>query len=263
MRLAEAVQFVYENAREVKFGDKDKLSAEYWGCVDDRNEEADCLAGPGGPLGLKYAVVGGLQMYEQKHGVSGITFDRLTRAVEGALGGMTFHSDTKAMREGKSRISAGCGHCDGAIEMADQYGLEHFVHLLEAHVDELKKRGVRPKVLDGSHNAEAVFVVDKADNGQLTITLPGTSKDGRQAFICHLEDWLDVVSRLSSEVAKCADVNINAERLCKYIVAAAKRQLGVTLKRLANGLPVYRVFRDQFNAIRVELMSEDAAGVIA
>jgi hypothetical protein len=62
-------------------------------------------------------------------------------------------------------------------------------------------------------------------------------------------------------VIKCAESNIdiNAERLCKYIIAAAKRQLGVTLQRLAEGLPVYRVFRDKDNAISVELVAKDAA----
>lgn len=259
MLLTEAVQFVQQNAQETS-SDR-KFRADGWACVDGRVGESGRFAGPGGALGIKYAIIGGLQIYEKKHGLQGIVFDHLAKAIEDKFGEMTCHSDTHAIDAGKSRISAGCGHCNGALEMAEEYGLEHYSHLLEAHIDELKERGVRPEVLTGSHNEEAVFVITQSANGH-SLTLPGTSKDGRQAFICHLEDWLEVVGSLASEVVKCAN-GVDIARLRKYVRATAKRQLGVTLRRLAEGLPVYRVFRDGSGTISVELMAEDAATAFA
>lgn len=259
MRLAGAIQFVHDNAR--KMSSDGKFSAKRWACVDGRITENDNrFTAPGGALGIKYAVIGGLQIYEEKHGSVGIAFDRLTDAIESKFGGMTCHSDDHAISDGQSRISAGCGHCNGALEMAEEYGLEHYAHLLKAHIDELKERGVSPEVLTGHHNEEAVFVIAQSANGQ-SLTLPGTGKNGRQAFVCHLEDWLAVVGSLASEVAKCAN-GVDTVRLCKYIQAAAKRQLGKTLQRLARGLPVYRVFRGKNNTIDVELVAEDAAKAI-
>lgn len=261
MRLDAAIQFVNENKGEMP--SDGKFCAKRWACVDGRISDNDNrFAAPGGGLGIKYAVIGGLQAYEKKHGSVGIEFDRLSKTIESVFGGMSFHTDTHAIHNGKNRISGGCGHCNGALEMAEEYGLEHYAHLLEAHIDELKERGVSPEVLSGNHNEEAVFVISKAVNGQ-SLTLPGTGKDGRQAFVCHLEDWLEVVASLACKVAECASVEVNEVRLCKYIKAAAKRQLGVTLRRLAEGLPVYRVFRDEVGAISVELMTEDASTAFA
>jgi hypothetical protein len=260
MRLDAAVQFVNENKKAMP--SDGKFSAKRWACVDGRIADNDNrFTAPGGALGIKYAVMGGLQTYEKKHGSVGIAFDRLTDAIESKFGGMSFHTDTHAIANGKTRISGGCGHCSGALEMAEEYGLEHYAHLLDAHIDEIKYR-VSPEILFGSHNEEAVFVIAQSANGK-SLTLPGTGKDGRQAFICHLEDWLEVVSSLAYEVVKCATGNVDAERLSKYIKAAAKRQLGATLRRLAEGLPVYRVSRDQAGAISVELIAEDAAKAIA
>jgi hypothetical protein len=249
---------VHKNVREMP--SDNKLNAKNWACVDGRIGESGRFAGPGGALGIKYAVIGGLQAYEKKHGSVGIVFDRLTKAIENVFGGMSLHTDSDAISAGKTRISAGCGHCNGALERAEEYGVEHYAHLLEAHIDELKERGVRPEILSGNHNEEAVFIIAQSPNGK-SLTLPGTGKDKRQAFICHWDDFLEVVASLAHEVIKCAESNIdiNAERLCKYIIAAAKRQLGVTLQRLAEGLPVYRVFRDKDNAISVELVAKDAA----
>lgn len=263
MRLEDATLFVCENVRRIP--SNGKFCAKSWGCVDGRErreEEDDHFAGPGGALGIKYAVIAGLQAYEKEHGSLGIVFDRLTREIENKLGGMSCHSDADAIDSGESHISAGCGHCSGALKMSEEYGLERYAHFLEEHINDLKNRGVSPKVLKEKHNEQAVFVISKAVNGQ-SITLPGTGNDGRQAFICHLEDWLEVVSWLASVVAECASVKVNEGRLCKYIRAAAKRQLGVTLRRLAEGLPVYHVSRDGAGVISVELMTEDAATAFA
>jgi hypothetical protein len=261
MRLDAAIQFVNENKSEMP--SDGKFCAKRWACVDGRIAENDNrFTAPGGALGIKYAVIGGLQTYEKKHGSVGIAFDHLTDAIESKFGGMTCHSDDHSVNGGKTRISAGCGHCNGALEMAEEYGLEHYAHLLEAHIDELKERGVSPEILSGNHNEEAVFVIAQSLNGK-SLTLPGMGKDGRQAFICHLDDWLEVVGSLAHEVAKCATGSINVERLSKYIKAAAKRQLGVTLRRLAEGLPVYRISRDEaIGTINVDLMAEDAAKAI-
>lgn len=257
MRLADAIRFVRENARDML--SDGKFSAKRWACVDGRIVENDNrFTAPGGALGIKYAVIGGLQAYEKKHGSVGIEFDRLSKAIESVFGGMSFHTDTHAIHNGKTRISAGCGHCNGALEMAEEYGLEHYSHLLEAHIDELKDRGISPEILSGSHNEKAVFVIAQSIDGK-SLALSGTGQDGWQAFICHLEDWLEVVASLACKVVECASVEVNEVRLCKYIKAAAKRQLGVTLRRLAEGLPVYCVSRNEDGIISVELMTEDAA----
>lgn len=263
MRLAEAIQFVEENVREMESGDR--FDAEHWACVDGRiAENYDRFTAPGGVLGIEYAVIGGLQAYEKECGSVGIMFDRLSNAIEKKFGGMTCHSDDHSVNGGKTRISAGCGHCNGALEMAEEYGLEHYAHPLEVHIDELKDRGVSPEILSGSHNEEAVFVIEQSANGK-SLTLPGTGRDGRQAFICHLDDWLEVVGSLVSEVVNCATGSVDAVKLYKYIQTAAKHQLGVTLRRLAEGLPVYHisVSQNEIRKINVELMTEDAATAFA
>jgi len=262
MRLEEVVAFVNDNKREILSGDKFKAGC--WACVDGRIVENDGrFTAPGGVLGIMYAVVGGLQAYEEEYGSVGIAFGRLTKAIEGKFGGMTFHSDTHIHNHGKpARVSAGCGHCNGALDMADQYGLERYVRLLEDHIDKFKKRGVHPEVLHGEHNETAVLVISKSNGKSFTLPGTGKGKNGQQAFICHLDDWLETVTSLALEVIKCADKEINGARLREHIVAAAKRQLGVTLRRLANGLPVYRVFCNEAGAIDVELMA-DAAETIS
>lgn len=260
MRLQDALRFVQENARLMP--SKERLRASHWSCVDGRIKQSGRFAAPGGALGIKYALIGGVQQYEKNHGSLGIAFDRLTKAVEKALNGMTCHSDTHAVHAGKARISAGCGHCNGAIDLADQYGVERYVNLLIDHVNDMKARGMRPEVLSGDHGERAVLVISRSAASEPTVTLPGTGKDGTQAFICHLEDWLQTIEDLAPIVAKCAAKSPDLNSLKECVKAAAQRQLGVTLGRLAKGLPMYRVEHRNGEFV-VELMVEDAATIAA
>lgn len=260
MKLAEAVQFVHENMREIS--SDCKFRAENLGCIDDRDESDHRFKIPGAGIGLVGVVAATLRLYEKMHGQTGVAFDRLTKAIEGALGGMSCHTDTDAISKGKTSIVAGCGHFSGIIEMSDEYGVGDFARLMDVYVADLKNRGVNPDVLKSGHGAEAVILIAQADNGHLAITLPGRGKNG-QVFVCHLEDWVRIAMSFVPYIVKCAAKNIDEAKLRKCIKIAALHQLNVTLKRLALGLPVYRVSRDKSGIINVELMAEDAATAFA
>ncbi len=177
MKLNEAIVFVHENVEMMQ--SVEKYSANGWACVDGRvTGNVGRLTAPDGVLGIEYAVIAGLQAYERKHGQLGIDFNDLTRAIEDKFGGMSCHTDGHAIHDGKTRICAGCGHCNGALESAEDYG-------------------------------------------------------------------------------------IDVESLSNDIQTAAKRQLGVTLRRWAKGLPVYRVSGDEEGVISVVLIADDAATMLA
>jgi hypothetical protein len=257
MRIEDAFRFVLDNVCEMPSAIK--FCVDGWGCIDSRVAEVRRFAAPGDVLGFLLAVLAGLQLYECTHGPVGVVFDHLIRTIEEELGGVSFHSDTHAIREGKTSVIAGCGHCSSVLEMTDEYGLDRYhVHLVK-YIDGLKAR-VRPKILDGERKKEqAVFVIAQAANGS-SLTLPGTGKDGQRAFICHLEDWLEAVVLLASKMAK--HVAVNEIEFCRCVRVAARSQLRVTLGRLAKCLPVYHVFRDPSGEISIELIVEDAATAV-
>lgn len=258
MRLEDARRFVCENVSEVSSGE---FSVEDSSCIDDRTKEGKRFAIPGDRVGFIGVVAGALKLYEKTHGLIGIEFGRVAKAIGSVLGGMTCHTDADAISNGNISIIAGCAHCSGILEMADEYGVGDYARPIRAYINDLEDC-VSPKVLDGEHRPEAVFLIAKADNSQPAITLPGTGKNG-QALVCHLEDWLEAATSLAPAIMRCAANSVNEVTLRECIKIVAKRQLGVTLRHLAEGLPVYRVSRDESGAISVELMSEDAATAIA
>jgi hypothetical protein len=257
MRLDKAVKFVLDNV--CKIPSAIKFCVNGWSCIDSRVLEVERFAAPGDVLGFLLAVLAGLQLYERAHGPIGVAFDCVTNTIEEELGGMSFHTDTHAIKDGKTSVIAGCGHCNNVLAMTDEYGVDSFARELEEYIEKLKVR-VLPKVLEGDRKKEqAVFVISQAVNGS-TLTLPGTGKDGQRAFICHLEDWLDEVVSLASKVAHI--VGMNETKFCECVRVAARHHLKVTLSCLAGGLPVYLVSCDESGEISVKLIADDAAMAI-
>lgn len=260
MDLNKATRFVLENVQKVP--SCERYDADGWACVDGRvTGNVDRLTAPSGTLGFEFAVFAGVEAHEEKHGQLEIDFDHLIRVIEDRFGGMSCHTDGHAIHDGKTRICAGCGHCNGALEGPEDYGLREYRDRLLARIDALRNRGVNPEVLLGEHNEMAVFVMEESAD-DMSLIMSGTGRDGEQAFICHFDVWIHVVGSLASEVAKCA-TGVDVKSLSEDIRTAAKRQLGVTLRRLAKGLPVYRVSGDEEGVISVVLIADDAATMLA
>lgn len=261
MHLSTAVHFVLENIQDIP-NDVSKLVAMYWGCFDGRNKKRSKRHGyftsPGGDLGIKCVAFGGLIRYEDEFGPIGIECEVLSSEIESFLGGIIYHTDTDTIRKvqaNEARKIDGCAHGSGVIKMPKEYKIARYASFLDTYIEKLEHH-IHPIVYDGKHKEQAVFEIAHSET---PFTLPGTGKCGMQAFILHLDDWLWVNRSLAPVVAKCATVGVDVAKLRDCIQNAAKHQLNVTLGRVARGLKVYRVSRDDNNAIRVELKHEDAA----
>lgn len=236
--------FVAENATLLSPEKCEELRnhASGWQCVDGRNLEGKRFACPGAGLGIHLGVLAGIELYQRDNPGLGIKPEEVAGHLE-ELFGVTCHTDEHAAQD--ACIFAGCGHCNGAIKAPDQYGIspETAKHL-EVRAQELANQGgLTPDVLKGSHGEQAVFVVEISIEGE-GILLPGTGKDGSQAFICHLENFLNTAEDLAIRALHLTrnPSEFSEEQVASAVREATTKQVTATLEKLAKGLPRYRVF---------------------
>ena len=149
----------------------------------------------------------------------------------------------------------GSGHCSGALKDPARYNLGRYAAFLKGYVEELASRGIKPEVLSGSHGEQAVMVIPEAEHGKPVLTMPGTGKGGKQAFIFHQDDFFGALEALGEEIAQASGVS--ASELTRAIREAGEAQLTATLERLADGLPMYHVVRAADGALTAELVVQD------
>lgn len=254
--LADAERFVKQNAARMEKGIA-SLTAENWACVDGRVTKAGRFAGPGGALGIMFAVFAGLEKWKKEHAPAlDLDLSKISGIVETALAGMTCHTDTHAVHDGKTLACAGCGHCKGALENPADYGLAESSGYLRRYVEE---SGITPEVLEGEHAEGAVIVIDKLPDELREkvqpISLPGTGADGRQSFIFHLEDYLKVIEAIAEkagEAVKEKNPDADLKSLATLAREAAEMQTNATLERLAKGLPRFNVSYDEQGEVMVK-----------
>lgn len=249
----QAEKFVKENAKPI--GERvSRNNARGWKCVDGRTTDAERFAGPGGALGIMFAVFAGVEKWQREKAPAGLNFDpeEISRVVGSFLGEMSCHTDSYAVHDGQTLACAGCGHCNGALEKPADYGLINHASYLRGYVE---KSGIQPEVLLGAHGEGAVIVINKAGEKIRPVSLPGTGADGRQTFICHLSDYLETIVEVSEKVAQSiAEKNpgLDTTALSTCTKEAAVEQVEATLRSLAEGLPRFQVFYDENGKIMVK-----------
>jgi hypothetical protein len=233
MTAEEAKLFVVQNKIELTDANS------YARCVDGRYENLDnfpMIAKPGGDAGDVMAAFGALNMLQ-----SSLPDQVVLDAVMTTIGGVqkfTFHTDSHA---DPNQPGIGCGHLKQAKIDPEAYVLtaEQISFILE-QLPKLLEQGAHQEVLQGDHAEQATIVVSSEIFGLKPLVRKGDNlqevfvyqQAAHQAQLGELAKVLQEALAASGEVAEEATIR-------KALDNAFGKQLTETLKRLANGLPVY------------------------
>ncbi len=244
MNLAEAERFVKETLYRI---DPDaQLECR---CVDgrpfERGEKLSDVARAGGDAGYAMAACAALKLLEEERMVS-IPNDMsrvqavLDAAVKLAGGARYFHFHTDTHAD-PSVAGGGCGHMREAEKEPKAYGLSpDDMPTLRKSLASLLAGGTKQDVLHGDHNERAVFVIETPRFGMMP-----NAPDRKSSFIYQKsldKEKLAAFADILFDDLNLGHVNfISREKFREEIAAASDRQLGATLERLANGLPVFKV----------------------
>jgi hypothetical protein len=247
LSLAEAEAFVEGASYEI--GDRPILSS----CVDGRycrgDAEAAPLARPGGDAGdilIALAALRQIQGNNSQEDNADLLRSIAIRAAVAAAGGpekFCFHTDDHA----GAGVARGCGHLKEAEKNPQAYGLapEDMPAIFEA-LAELKNAGSAEVVLAGPHLEEAVLVVEDANLGLRRAV------DGRQSFVFHKALHRRRLEELARKIfTALPNLGVSQEKLIGILEAVSESQTRETLQRLARGLPVYAVRRED-GTLKVE-----------
>ena len=237
-----------------EFADKNKVKIEELNrlsrCVDGRYEGMDLMpmiAKPGADAGDVLAVYGALNILGLEWGP-----EKALQLVVDSLGGAAnfrFHTDTHV---DAGAVGMGCGHIKQAKLDPESYGVkQEQIDFLFEQLPKLMDAGAKQEILQGDHAEQAVLVVDSENYG-LKPLLRG--EDLQEAFVYqktwHAKQLAELANKLQETIAENGLVRENSE-IQVALNDAFGKQLTETLKRLANGLPVYTVQIDDAGEVNV------------
>lgn len=236
----QALEFVLKNKYRVD--EKTKFLSR---CIDGRYEKAGnlpALAIPGadaGELALIFATANifGLEINEKKA-------LRVLLDIVGGVKNFNLHSD----HHGDPKTPAsGCGHVKQMKLDAKAYNLEKDqIQFLEKSLSELKKQKDNETILHGEHQEGAVIII----NGDWSVYPRGIfgtelGKTNAEVFIFHQslvnERHRILANKLIKETAMRLFPGGDAEYLYEVLSDTTDQHLFETSKRLASGLPIYKV----------------------
>jgi hypothetical protein len=242
----DAEKYVTENAYLFSLKDYSTIGKELR-CIDDRASNSDdrtCnVAIPGGGLGLVMDTLGAFTLLRRKGLHATLHPDEAVEVVEKAIGSVSFHTDDHS--EGHASLCAGCGHAHGALtdpvaylltEEDAKYFFEFCLHDLK---NKLHEKGMKPTVYKGPHAAQAVMIAEGTEVG-----LPSVGKSGEAVFVYHKTFHQLLLTLIANGIApllKDHTKGISEEDFEKVLHESAEIRLGVTLKKLAVGLPRFLV----------------------
>ncbi len=233
MNKEEAQAFIESNKRQIT--DVNNFSR----CVDGRYEDIQNMplgAKPGGDVGDVMAAFGALNLL-QKELESQAVIDAVLKLTEGAKH-FNFHTDTHA---DPSSVGLGCGHFKQAKLDPIAYGVtQEQMDYLATALPGLVEQGAHQEVLQGDHAEQAVVVVDSEDYGVQPLLRDGDIL--KETFVYQKtlhSKQLDKLANLLQEILATKGEVVESTDIRKALDEAFGRQLTETLKRLAEGLPVY------------------------
>lgn len=235
MTHTEAIEFAKKNVIPLPEAMTTKpLQAVMMACIDDRKNDGDAkIRIPGAGLGILMDTLGAKLS---------LTPEQVLSAVEKALGGkLSYHTDKS--HEHDPLKCAGCGHCAGALGKPDEYLLtpEALAFLNEKYLPTLDQSCVAPEVYEGSHGAKGVMIVD----GPITLT---SDKD-TMVYVYHPELHKMAIEQIAGEIAELYE--LNGREVADAIWASAQERLGHTVHHLADGLPQFKVSKNEVGEIVV------------
>jgi hypothetical protein len=245
MNLEEAQTFVEMNSRPIT--DSNRFSR----CVDGRYDAIkDCplIAKPGGDVGDIMAAFGALNILNQT-----VAPEKVLQSVVQNIGDVqhfNFHTDDHAE---PADIGFGCGHFAQAKNDPTAYGVtQEQMDFIAAQLPLLVEQGAHQEVLHGNHAEQAVVVVDSESYGVLPLIHIGGNL--REAFIYQKTIHTDQLNRLAQSLQEVLATDgqvVEEQALRTAIHDAFGKQLTETLKRLAEGLPVYTAMIDADGTVSI------------
>jgi hypothetical protein len=245
MNLEEAQAFVEMSSKPLE--DENKYSR----CVDGRYENISnfpMIAKPGADAGDVMAAFGALNLL-QINLPSEIVLNAVISAI-GGVGKFNFHTDDHAE---PTDIGYGCGHIRQAKEDPAAYGVtQEQIDFIFNELPKLLEQGAHQEVLHGLHAEQAVIVVDSESYGVLPLLRIG--ENVREVFIYQKNlhrQQLDALSKLLQEAIAAQGQVVEDHAIRKALDDAFGKQLSETLKRLADGLPVYTAMIDSEGMVSI------------
>lgn len=245
MNKEQAQAFVEANKQQIT--ESNKFSR----CVDGRYENiVDCplISKPGADVGDVMAAFGALNILQKT-----LEPQKVVNTVLKATNGATqfyFHTDDHA---GEENVGFGCGHFKQAKNDPTAYGVtQEQMDAVAAALPGLLQQGAHQEVLHGDHAETAVIVVDSENYGVLPLQREGENVN--EAFIyqktLHTKQ-LDTLANLLQEALAETGEPVESTDIRKALDDAFGKQLTETLKRLADGLPVYVAKIDESGMVEI------------
>lgn len=245
MNLEEAQVFVEMNSQPLT--DINQYSR----CVDGRYEGVQnfpMAAKPGADVGDVMAAFGALNILNLT-----LPNETVLASVVSSIGGtekFSFHTDDHAE---PSQPGLGCGHIKQALTDPVAYGVtQEQMNFIVEELPKLLEQGAHQEVLHGNHAEQAVVVVDSEKYGVLPLVRVGDNL--REAFVYHKTlhtKQLATISNALQEALAASGQVVEEFQIRKALDDAFGKQLGETLKRLANGLPVFTAMIDDEGAVSI------------
>lgn len=246
MNSDQAQSFVEANA--VLITDANKFAR----CVDGRYENiTDCpmIAKPGGDAGDVMALYGALNILGKNLPME----TPLNLVIENVNGTehFNFHTDDKA---NPTDVGLGCGHVKQAKLDPDAYGLTaEQINFLVEQLPSLLEKGAHQEVLHGDHAEQAVIVVDSETHGVMPLLRDGENVS--EAFIYQKtlhSQQLDQLSKSLQEAIAAQGEVVEESEIRKALNDSFGKQLSETLKRLANGLPIFTAAINESGSVKIQ-----------
>lgn len=245
MNLDEAQVFVEMNSRPLD--DINRRSR----CVDGRYEDQkNCpmISKPGADAGDIMAAFGALNILNQT-----LPNEVVLQTIVNAIGGeskFSFHTDDHAE---PTQPGMGCGHLKQAKADPAAYGVtQEQMDFLFNELPKLLAKGAHQEVLHGDHAEQAVVVVDSETYGVVPLVRVGSNL--REAFVYHKTlhtQQMDALSKGLQEALATQGQVVEDFQIRKALDDAFGKQLTETLKRLAEGLPVYTAMIDAEGVVSI------------
>lgn len=215
-------------------------------CVDDRRENDEGIAIPGGDVGILASICAALDAIEAEPGAAqlSVSFEQIKEVLREASGGkLSCHCD-----DHNKAVHLGCGHIMLMCENPEAYGLTgRFGKAFVAYVkNELEQNGDAAKdEYSGPHAAQGVIIVKDTDLSR--VQLAGKYEAiGAQAFIFHATAAEQLQKKAALAVLSVIGQSVSASSFIIRVQQQAEKQYGLTfwgnkaeIKGLATGLPQY------------------------
>lgn len=226
--------------------------------TDESDDQQGVISFPGGAIGVVAQILCALNAFQKfwdktkdpraKTARERFNFARVMDCLERALGGMSCHTDDRAV--GNALACAGCGHAKALLKGG--YGLGKTYRMeMRKYMKELKKRALRGEkgivvdVYDGVHAESAVLrIISELSMGQYA-SIPPT--DGEMSvFVFNERMALYVLTKITGLLYQQLRSDFKEHGISKEEMVAMVINFFFTHARnsafsLAHGLPVYDV----------------------